>query len=167
MNAGAKTAATLGGLLVLVLIATLWGFNALTAPFPKSEDPPLCIDTSVAAGDRVFRTQVVVSVFNGSQRSGLAKSTQDLLVERGFVAGDTGNAPEPSATTYIQATDPDNAAVQLVKRQFRGAKVVAPTGTALGNGVVVVVGEGFASLKEKDIESVRAKTDSTFCMVGG
>lgn len=165
MSAGARTAATLAGLLALVMVAALWGWSAATKPFPENETPPDCVDTQVAAGEQVFRDQVVVSVYNGSQRSRLAAETMALLTQRGFVAGDSGNAPERTAKTQILAPDPANPAVALVKAQFKGAEVVPANG--LGPGVTVVVGEKFKALRKKKVESVVAEGDAVFCAAPG
>lgn len=165
MTAGLKTAITLGVLTLLVIIAAVWGWAALTEPFPQDEPVAICEDTTVPAGGEVRRDQVVVSVFNGSKRSGLAGATSAQLAERGFVAGDVGDAPSPTVTTEIWADDPTNPAVALVQKQFKKAKVV--TGEQLGVGVVVVVGEKFKTLKKKQVESVLAEADATYCKATG
>jgi hypothetical protein len=165
MSGALKSAATLGVLVVLVLIATLWGWAAFTEPFPKEEPVAICEDASLAAGGEVRRDQVVVSVYNGSGRSGLAGTASAELEERGFVAGDVGNAPQPSPTTQIWADDAANPAVDLVRQQFKGAQVVP--GEALGPGVVVILGEKFETLKKKQVESVVARADATYCKATG
>ncbi|WP_457206925.1 LytR C-terminal domain-containing protein [Nocardioides sp. P5_C9_2] len=170
MRDGVRSALTLGGLCLLMLAAGAWGWKALTQPLPDNAPAPLCTDTTVAAGTPVFRDQVAVSVFNASSRSGLAGATLELLEDRGFVGADTGNAPEPVRRVQIWAADPQNPAVRLVKRQFRKAQVVAGTevdGEPLGRGVVVVLGQSYSSLREKEIESVKARTDATFCSPPG
>ena len=53
----------------------------------------------------------------------------------------------------------------LVQRQFKKAKVVP--GDALGDGIVVVVGEKFQGLRKKQVESVLAEADATFCRATG
>ena len=111
------------------------------------------------------RDEIVVSVFNGSERSGLASATVAQLEERGFVAGDVGDAPQQIASTQIWADDATNPAVQLVQRQFKGAKVVP--GTQIGPGVVVVVGEKFTTLRKKQVESVVVEADATYCKATG
>ena len=158
MSAGLRTAITLGVLTLLVLVAAVWGWSALTEPFPEDEPVAICEDTTVSAGSEVRRDQVVVSVFNGSKRSGLAGATSAQLAERGFVTGDVGDSPSPAATTQIWADDPTNPAVALVQQQFKKAKVVP--GEAIGVGVVVVVGEKFKNLKKKQVESVLAEADA-------
>jgi LytR cell envelope-related transcriptional attenuator len=166
MRDGVRSALTLGVLCLLMAVAGAWGWQALTQPLPDNAPAPLCSDTTVAAGTDVFRDQVAVSVFNGSSRSGLAGATLELLQERGFVGADTGNAPQPVAGVQIWATDPENPAVRLVKRQFRKARVVPGTevdGEPLGRGVVVVLGQSFTSLRDQEVESVTATTEARFC----
>jgi hypothetical protein len=165
VTAALRSALTLAVLALLVVVAAVWGWAALTQPFPQDEPIAICEDASVSAGTEVRRDQVVVSVFNGSSRSGLAGATSAQLAERGFVPGDVGDSPQPAATTQIWASDPTNPAVDLVKQQFKKARVV--TGDAIGVGVVVVVGEKFKALRPKQVESVLAQADATYCKATG
>lgn len=161
MSAPLKSALTLLVLAALLLVAAVWGWQAATKPLPSSEPAPLCTDVTVPTGEQVFRDQVAVSVFNGSDRSGLAGATMERLEERGFIGADSGNAPAKVDGVEIWSDEPRNAAVRLVARQFKGAKVVS--GEELGRGIVVVVGESFKRLRKKEIESVTAVESSTFC----
>ena len=165
MSSALKSALTLAFLGLLLVVAAVWGWAALTEPLPENEPVAICEDTDVSAGTEVRRDQVVVSVFNGSGRSGLASATSAQLTERGFVAGDVGDSPQPTATTQIWADDPTNPAVALVRKQFKQAKVVS--GDTLGVGVVVVVGEKFKTLRPKQVESVLAQADATYCRATG
>jgi hypothetical protein len=165
MSGALRSALTLATLGLIVVVATLWGWSAFTEPFPEDEPVPICENATVAAGSEVRRDQVVVSVFNGSGRSGLAGATSAQLEERGFVAGDVGDSPQPAATTQIWSFDPTNPAVQLVQKQFKGAEVVP--GDPIGVGIVVVVGEKFTSLRKKQVESVVAKSDASICKATG
>ena len=160
MHPSVRSALTLAVLCLLLAVGAAWGWSALTQPLPSEEAAPICVDTPVPAGSQVFRDQVVVSVFNGSRRAGLAGATMEQLQDRGFVGADTGNAPAQGPGVQIWTSDPQSPAVKLVKRQFRNAEVVA--GDALGRGVVVVVGESFAGLG-KDVEAVTAKADASIC----
>ena len=165
MSGALKSALTLAVLALLVVVAAVWGWAALTEPFPEDEPVAICEPTDVAAGDEVRRDQVVVSVFNGSKRSGLAGSTMAELVERGFVEGQVGDSPQPAAKTQIWSSEPTNPAVLLVQQQFRRADIV--TGDSLGDGITVVVGEKFTSLRKKQVESVLAEADATYCRATG
>ena len=161
MSAPLKSGLTLLVLTGLLVVAALWGWRAATKPFPGTEPAPLCTEVTALTGKQVFRDQVAVSVYNGSNRSGLAGATMELLEDRGFVGADSGNAPAKINGVQIWSDEPRNAAVRLVARQFKSAKVVS--GEQLGRGVVVVVGESFKSLREKEVESVTAVEASTFC----
>lgn len=165
MSGALKSTLTLASLVLLVAIAAVWGWAALTEPLPAEEPVPICEDARIGAGTEVRRDQVVVSVFNGSDRSGLARETSAQLAERGFVVGDIGDSPQPAATTQIWADDPTNPAVDLVRQQFKQARVVP--GDALGVGIVVVVGEKFKTLRNKQVESVLAQADATYCRATG
>ena len=165
MSTVTRSGLTLLVLGVLLVVATAWGWSALTEPFPSDEPVAICEDTPVAAGSEVRRDEIVVSVFNGSGRSGLAGATIAQLEERGFVAGDVGDAPQEAAGTQIWADDATNPAVQLVQRQFKGARVVS--GTQLGPGVVVVVGEKFKTLRPQQVESIAVESDATYCRATG
>ncbi len=161
MTSLAKSAATLLTLCALVLLGGWWGWSALTKPLPSDESAPLCTDVTATAGTQIYSRQVAVSVYNASNRSGLANATMEQLEERGFVAADSGNAPAAIKGVQIWSDEPRNAAVQLVKRQFKKAKVVS--GKQLGRGVVVVVGQDFKALRTKETQSLTAGEDSTFC----
>lgn len=161
MSASLKSALTLAVLTALMLVAAVWGWQAATKPLPSSKPAPLCTDVTVLTGKQVFRDQVAVSVYNGSDRSGLASATMEQLEERGFVGADSGNAPAKVDGVEIWSDEPRNAAVRLVARQFKGARVVS--GEELGRGIVVVVGESFKRLRKKEVESVTAVESSTFC----
>lgn len=165
MSASLRSAATLLVLFGLMVAAALWGWKAATKPFPSSEPAALCTDARALTGTEVFRDQVAVSVFNGSDQNGLAAATMERLEERGFVGADSGNAPAKINGVQIWSDEPRNAAVRLVARQFKSAKIVS--GEELGRGIVVVVGDSFKQLRKKEVESVTAVETSTFCSPPG
>ena len=159
------SALTLGVAGLLVVVAAVWGWGALTKPFPGAEDVPVCVDTEIKAGDDLFRDQVVVSVYNGSSRNGLAGLTLDALTERGFGRGATGNAPRRSKVTLVHYSEKNDPAALLVGKQFPQVKYVKSEG--LGDGVLVIVGERYKKLAPKAPESVTSEIDSTYCGVPG
>src|SRR5690606_17599840 len=97
-----KSLVTLSTLTVLTLLAAVVGFAALTAPFPTAEDLPVCVSTRVVADQEVFPEQVTISVYNASNRNGLASSTLNDLVDRGFIGAGSGNAPGDKPVKGVQ-----------------------------------------------------------------
>ena len=162
MSAGTKTLATLLVLTGFLVVAALWGFSAVTQPFPGKSDPAICVDRSVSQGDKVFTSDVTVSVDNAGERNGLAGRTMDLLTGKGFAAGSTGNASKKTQVGYAQiwTDDPRNPGVQLVKSWLGPARVVKHSEHA--PGVLVVVGDGFDQLS-KGLRKTVASEDATVC----
>lgn len=163
-----KTAGpTLAVLVLLCVLGLFFGVRALSSDLPDDpivKDPePTCTLRDVPAGGTVFPADVLVSVFNGGTRSGVASSTLGKLVERGFVGGEAGNTQD-AGVRFVQvwAEDPTNPAVQLVARQFGPRTRVTSGHPVLGPGVVVVVGDEF---KEPGplVKSVRAESSAQIC----
>jgi len=163
MRRGARSAATLAVLSAILVIGGAWGWSEVTKPFPGKADPPVCVDTAVSAGEKVYPGQVVVSVFNAGTRDGLAGRTMGLFTDQGFVAGDSGNAPTGARVPRVQiwTTDPRSPAVRLVASHL-GRHVNVVRRKASGAGVVVMVGDGFTKLVHGR-EKVRATADATIC----
>lgn len=163
MTAKSRSAVTLLVLCLIALIATVWGWNALTAPFPEAVAEK-CESTTVAAGETLQREMVAVSVLNASGANGLGSKTMDALVDRGFAAGSIDDAPAGTEARGIEiwSDDPKNPAVELVRRQFTRATVKKKThGEA--TGVVVVVGKQPAKLKKDGPESIKVTARATVC----
>lgn len=163
MPQAARSTAVLAGLGVLLLLAALWGWRATTEPFPAKADAPLCVATQVAAGDKVFPAQVVVSVYNASERNGLAGRTLDLFADAGFAEGDTGNAPADAevATAAIWTDTPDNPDVRLVASRL-GPDIEVVRRDGRGRGVTVLVGDGFRRLAKGESRVV-VDEDARIC----
>ena len=163
MTAGLKTLVTLLVLAGLLVLAALWGFSAATKPFPGKSDPPVCVDRAVSEGDKVFSTDVTVSVENAGDRNGLASFTLDLFKERGFGEGETGNAPKGADVAYAEVwtTDPKSPAVQLVE-SWLGPRSQVVDHKEDTPGVLVVVGDGFDRLV-KGSKKVVASGSATIC----
>jgi len=147
------TAATMLVLVGVLVLATVWGWKALFAEVPAvdviAEDPsPTCTTERVRAGQKIRPGQVKVSVFNSSNRSGLAGTTLDVLVERGFQAGDAGNAPDDVKVKRVAvwSTVENDVRARLVARQFGKDVKVRFSDVDLGVGVDVIVGDGFRGL---------------------
>ncbi len=163
MEQAARSGLTLAGLAVLVVLGGLWGWSALTQPFPGKATPPKCVATSVEPGEKVFPDQVTVSVFNASGRDGLAGRTMAELVAAGFAEGDTGNAPRDARVVraVVWAPTPRSPDVQLVASRLGPAtRVVRREGP--GVGVTVIVGDRYDKLV-KGPRSVQARRAAEIC----
>lgn len=162
-----RSSLTLVFLVAVVAASGWWGWTQLTEPIPEAEPPPVCEDTPIEAGTRVYPDQVTVSVYNASGRSGLAGRTLGLFEDRGFAPGQGGNAPRGTTVAYAQiwTSDPRNPAVKLA-RSYLGDRASVVEGEALGAGVVVVVGENFEELV-RGRKSARSGRASTVCSPPG
>jgi hypothetical protein len=158
-----KSALTLGVLALLVVLGVSWGFAQVTEPFPGKVDPPICVDTSFPAGERLYPQDVTVSVLNASKREGLAGRTMAELLEDGFAEGQTRNAPDKTRVGRVEiwTTDADNPAVRLLRSRLGQAEVLekADPGAA---GIVVVVGDDFEEVVDGR-PSIVADADIVVC----
>jgi LytR cell envelope-related transcriptional attenuator len=147
MNLHVKTLLTLAVLAVLLLVGVAWGWSAMTSPFPQKATTKDCNPTVLQAGDRVSAPKVTVSVFNASDRVGLAERTMTSFENQGFGAGKVGNAPKDAHVIYAQVWTDDRSdpAVQLVKSRL-GPRAHFDSRHHGGPGVVVMVGPQFAKL---------------------
>jgi LytR cell envelope-related transcriptional attenuator len=163
MERAARSGLTLASLALLVVLMALWGWSAMTQPFPGQTEAPRCLDEIVQPGERVFPGQVTVSVFNASGREGLAGRTLAEFTDAGFGRGHTGNAPPQArvARVAIWSLSPSSPDVRLVASRLGPAtQVVRREG--LGVGVTVVVGDAFTRLV-KGPRSVRVTQEAEIC----
>ncbi len=139
---------------MLVLVAVLvggvvYGFDQLTQPFPSirsTEPTEKC--TTIEKGADLASSQVVVSVYNATDTSGLAGDVLAKLERRDFVAGSVGNAPDGTSVDRVEiwTQDAQAEAAQLVARQFGKQTTVTEVPEPLGPGPDVIVGPGFKKL---------------------
>jgi hypothetical protein len=158
-----KTLVTLAVLGVLVLLGLTWGWSAMTSPFPKSAPQKPCYQKKVRPGGRVSAPKVTVSVFNASERVGLAERTMSEFEDQGFGPGKVGNAPKGTVVLFAQVwtKNPDNPAVQLVASRL-GPQAHVLAKHLGGPGVIVVVGNGFQKLVAGQ-SSVKVTARATIC----
>lgn len=164
------TGVTLIGLCVLVVWAAMWGWRSLFANLPDptllAQDPtPACQPVHVEAGGKVRAREVQVSIFNSGERQGLAGETMDHLVERGFIGGEVGNAPDNVRIARVQvwSTERGDPRARLVARQFGKKVKVHLSKKDLGSGVDVVLGDRFQRLS-KAPRVVTSKKPQQFCV---
>jgi LytR cell envelope-related transcriptional attenuator len=162
MQQAARSGLTLLVLALVVVLAGLWGWSALTQPFPGKTTPPKCLPTTVQKGEKVFPGQVTVSVYNASERNGLAGSTMSEFTDAGFAEGSTGNAPSKARVVRAQiwTTTPRSPDVRLVARHLGPSRVIHRDGP--GVGVTVLVGPRYQGLV-KGPSSVRATKETEIC----
>lgn len=157
---------TLAVLVAITLLMLFLGLRWATQDYPDLSsyaDDSACLDTRVAAGQSVHTSEVVVSVYNASTRSGLASETMRGLMERGFAPGSTGNSPTAEVAKVEIWADSVNPAALLVAEQFgRGTRIVSGRPDLGGDGVVVVLGNGYRKL-QPPVESIVAKTEAYIC----
>ena len=163
------TALTLAGLAVLVLACRGAGAGpALTEPFPAGRRRSRSAsDATVPPGEQVRRRQVTVSVFNGGTRSGLAGTTAAQLDRARLRAGHRGNAPLGAAAT---APDLDHRAGQPGGRCSCSGSSSARRSSSATSSVPASSSSSatkFQSLAKKQVESVVAEADATWCKATG
>ncbi|GAA4368567.1 LytR C-terminal domain-containing protein [Nocardioides caricicola] len=161
MTRGARTAITLSVLGLVLAVAAAWGWTAATKPLPAKVDTPICVSTDVAEGERVFPQDVTVSVYNASDRDGLAGRTMQLLTDEGFAEGSSGNVSGQVDVVQIWTLDPESPAVALVASRL-GDDVEIQRRQPPGVGVAVVVGDDFDTLV-KGRKAVVAESDTEIC----
>ena len=161
MSDSLRTATTLLVLSALLVAAAVWGWSAATESLPGKVDQAVCVDTEVSAGERLYPQQVTVSVYNASNRSGLAGRTMRALRDRGFSAGSVGDVRAKVGRAAVWSTDPSSPAVQLVTAHL-GRRGDVERREGLGPGVTVVVGDRFGNLA-KGASFVEVAEDATIC----
>jgi hypothetical protein len=167
MSSLARSALTMAGLTVVLVLAGWWAWSAVTAPLPGEKKGPACTVTPVGEGDKVYPADVTVNVMNAGDRNGLASDTLNALSDAGFDRGSAGNAPDKVDVSYaeIWTSEPKNPAVLLVASRL-GKKVDVVKKPDRGAGVVVVVGDEFTGLADGK-EYVTASYDTEICSPTG
>ncbi len=159
----AGTLLVLGVVLVLMLVV---GWHAFRAPFPSlsgNSATPKC--DAVKVKSKIFRKEITVSVFNGTNRKGLADRTMADLEKRSFRPGTVGNAPIGSvAYAEVRSTIKDDPAAQLVANQFKPPADVVQDSNDLGPGIDLVLGTKFTKLHVPSPKSLKLTTPRQTCL---
>lgn len=157
---------TLTVLCLLLVVASVWGWNAL---FPEPTEPdspavaaPSCTPTPVEAR-RIRTRDITVSVYNAGNRSGQAGRALAALERRGFRPGAIGNAPEGTrvARAQVWAASEDDPAAQLLARHL-GRRTPVVVADRLGPGLTVMVGNNWNGLVRAP-RMIRVEPDEETC----
>ena len=162
------TAVTLVVLVGLVAAGGYYGYQALFAPVGSAAaggpDGQAC-EAGLRKGETVRTRDVTVTVLNAGTRSGLASQVQEQLVERGFIAGGTDNAPDGQRVRFVRVLAPSrqDPAARLVAAQFGKQTLVQRSGADFGPGVDVVVGDRYKGLEKDAPRRLRATVAGSGC----
>jgi hypothetical protein len=116
-----RTPVTLLILFGMLLYGAWWGYNNIIKPIPPLPPEP-CVDQIVEKG-QLKSAQVVVRVYNGGDRKGLAADVGRSLRGKGFRVVLTTNTVEKIQKTVIVGADGNNPEVLFVKSFFKEAIV--------------------------------------------
>jgi hypothetical protein len=163
VSASARSLATLAVLGVLFVAGVAWAWSAVTEPFPDPAETPACVDEVYEAGSRLRPGDVLVNVMNSSGKEGLARTTSEALVRRGFGEGVRGNAQAvPGARgPQVWTSDPGSPAARLVAGYLGPNAHVVEKPTSQ-EGITVVVGNSFPGVVDGP-RSVEVEEDTTVC----
>lgn len=164
LQASGRTTAVLGVLALLFVVAIAWGTHEVSKPFPgKQAAAPICEDVPVAAGQTIRPHEVLVNVLNGSDRSGLARTTRTTLTKFGFAPGELGDttASLHGARAAVWTDDPKAPDALMVASYLgRGVRIVRKDAGYVG--LTVVVGDSFNRV-HRGMASIRVASDTSVC----
>lgn len=155
-------------LIVLVILAIVVGVKQVLKPLPPLTDSvslkEACTQREEVSNVTVRTRDVTVSVFNASDKKGLANTTLDTLTDRGFKAGQAGNAPTGVAVddVIVRANDASDPRALLVAQQF-GPDTTVQEGDVLGPGVTVIVGAKFGGIDVDAKKKLTAQVTEELC----
>jgi LytR cell envelope-related transcriptional attenuator len=154
-----RTPVTLLILFGVLLYGAWWGYNNIIKPIPALPPEP-CVDQTVAKG-QLKSSQVVVRVYNGGDRKGLAADVGRSLRSKGFRVTLTTNTVEKIQKTVIVGADANYPEVKFVKTFFKEA-VVRPD-KRVDRSVDVLVGNKYGGFN-KDAKATYQVNTTTICL---
>ena len=154
-----RTPVTLLLLLGVLMWGAYWGYNNILAPVPKIPPPP-CVEQTLAKGE-LKASQVIIKVYNGGDRRGLAGDVGRSLRNKGFKVTVTTNTGEKISKTVIVGTDAKDPKVLFVKSFFKDSVVRADK---RNDGTVdVLVGNKYGGFNKNAKATYTVKT-KTVCL---
>jgi hypothetical protein len=157
---------TLGVAAVVLVLGAFAGFRLLTSSADTADPAPTCTNKTVAKGGKLPSNMVKVSVYNASNRSGLANRVTINLQTNGFLGGTIGNSDSAAKPKRVAILTSDRAdpRVRLVARQFKDKVDYAKPDIEGATGVVVVVGDDYRGLKKKAPTTIRSDREISACV---
>jgi hypothetical protein len=154
-----RTPITLLILFGMLLYGAWWGYNNIIKPIPPLPPEP-CVDQSVPKG-QLHANQVVVRVYNGGDRKGLAADVGRSLRGKGFRVVLTTNTVEKIQKTVVVGAHDNNPEVLFVKSFFKEA--VVRSDQRVDRTVDVLVGNKYGGFK-KDAKTTYQVETTTLCL---
>jgi hypothetical protein len=143
----------------MLLYGAWWGYNNIIKPIPPLPPEP-CVDQSVPKG-QLKASQVVVRVYNGGDRKGLAADVGRSLRGKGFRVVLTTNTVEKIQKTVIVGANDNNPEVLFVKTFFKEADVRSDQ--RVDRTVDVLVGNKYGGFK-KGAKTTYQVEATTLCL---
>ena len=154
-----RTPITLLILFGMLLYGAWWGYNNIIKPIPPLPPEP-CVDQTVPKG-QLKANQVVVRVYNGGDRKGLAADVGRSLRGKGFRVVLTTNTVEKIQKTVIVGATDNNPEVLFVKSFFKEA--VVRSDQRVDSTVDVLVGNKYGGFNKDAKTTYQVKT-TTLCL---
>jgi hypothetical protein len=151
----ARTPVTLLILFGVLLYGAWWGYKNVVTPAPALPPEP-CVNQSVPNGE-LKSSQVVVKVYNGGDRRGLAADVGRSLRNKGFRVTQTTNTVERIQRTVIVGADKNNPEVKFVKTFFKDA--VVRSDQRVDRTVDVLVGNKYGGFNKKAKTTYQVDSD--------
>ena len=154
-----RTPVTLLVLFGVLLYGAWWGYHNIISPIPSLPPEP-CVDQSVPKG-QLQASQVVIKVYNGGDRKGLAADVGRSLRNKGFRVILTTNTVEKIQKTVIVGADANNPEVLFVKSFFKES--VVRSDKRADRTVDVLVGNKYGGFN-KDAKPTYEVDTTTLCL---
>ena len=150
-----RTPITLLVLLGVLCYGAWWGYKNVIQKIPPPK-PVACVQTTVKG--QVKSSQVVVNIYNGGSKRGLAGDLGRSMRDRGFRVQTVDNTLQKIQKTTIIGAGATNPEVLLVKSFYKEAVVKADK--RADHSVDIFVGNQYAGFNKsaKTTLSVKAKT---------
>lgn len=151
-----RTPITLLLLLGVLVWGAWWGYRNILAPVPRIPPPP-CVTQTVPKG-QIRSSQVIIKVYNGGDRRGLAGDVRRSLQGKKFKVIVATNTGEKISKTVIVGAGAKNPEVLFVKSFFNDSVVRADKRN--DGSVDVLVGNKYGGFNKnaKDVYTVNTTT---------